>query len=357
MVKKIFNVILILSLITPNILLACSTFCLIDEQNIIFGRNYDWMVEEGMVIINNRNLEKTAISGDNPVHWISKYGSVTFNQYGREMPTDGINEAGLVVAQMWLDSTEYPVPDERPTIGELQWIQYQLDNYSMVEEVINSNSELRIDTGSVPIHFLVCDSSGTCAVIEFLDGEMIFYTDKTLSYPVLTNSTYRSSIDFYSSRGEVFNNENNLVFYVEGEFDLSLIAYSMIVNKLMDHQEHNPIDFAFEILKKVKYGSFSKWSMVYDIANRKVYYYTSLSENIKYIDLSRINFSSETPVMILDINLNQSGDVTGLFTNYTTEANRNLLEVVYSKTPFLENISSEFIERLSEYPETIKPVK
>ncbi|KQC13165.1 MAG: hypothetical protein APR63_09270 [Desulfuromonas sp. SDB] len=358
MVKKIFNVILILSLITPNILLACSTFCLIDDQNLIFGRNYDWMVEDGFVIINKRNLEKTAISGETPVHWISKYGSITFNQYGREMPTDGINEAGLVVAQMWLDSTQYPAPDERSTIGELQWIQYQLDNYCSVEEVIKSNAEVRIDTGAVPIHFLVCDSSGTCAVIEFLDGEMVYYVDKTVTYPVLTNSTFQSSVEFYTSYGDLYDNQNNLIFYADSELDFSLVAYSMIVNKLMDYQENpnvDPIDFAFSILIKVKYGSFSKWSMVYDIFNNKVYFFTSLCEQIKYIDLSSVDFSSDSPVMIQDINLAVSGDVLDQFVEYTTEANRILLETVYSNTPFLENVSPEAIERMSRYPESIKP--
>jgi choloylglycine hydrolase len=30
------------------------------------------------------------------ISWISKYGSITFNQYGREFPTGGMNEKGLV---------------------------------------------------------------------------------------------------------------------------------------------------------------------------------------------------------------------------------------------------------------------
>lgn len=359
MSRVIWTSVVVFNFLLPGFLSACSTFCLIDDQNLIFGRNYDWMVEEGFVVINKRNLEKTAISGENPVHWISKYGSITFNQYGREMPTDGINEAGLVVAQMWLDSTQYPAPDERPTIGELQWIQYQLDKYCSVEEVIKSNAEVRIDTGSVPIHFLVCDSSGSCAVIEFLDGEMVYYFDKTVTYPVLTNSTFQSSIEFYNSQGDLYNNQNNLVFYADSELDFSLVAYSMIVNKLMEYHDNpdvDPIDFAFSVLKKVKYGGFSKWSMVYDISNSKVYFFTSLSEDIKYIDLTDVNFSSDSPVMIQNINLDLRGDVTNHFIEYTTEANLSLLEKVYSKTPFLENISSETIERMSRYPESIKPM-
>ena len=64
----------------------------------------------------------------NTISWVSQYGSITFNQYGKEFPTGGMNEKGLVVELMWLDGTIYPQPDERPAIGVLQWIQYQLDN-------------------------------------------------------------------------------------------------------------------------------------------------------------------------------------------------------------------------------------
>ena len=56
----------------------------------------------------------------------------------------GMNEAGLVVETMMLEETEYPSPDSRPGIEILQWIQYQLDNFSTIEEVIASHSQIRI---------------------------------------------------------------------------------------------------------------------------------------------------------------------------------------------------------------------
>ncbi|MBN2363358.1 hypothetical protein JXL83_04420 [candidate division WOR-3 bacterium] len=70
---------------------ACSTFCLKSQNELIYGRNFDWMVGEGLVIVNKRGIEKTAFINENPAHWTSKYGSVTFNLYGREFPMDGIN--------------------------------------------------------------------------------------------------------------------------------------------------------------------------------------------------------------------------------------------------------------------------
>lgn len=47
-------------------------------------------------------------------------------QYGRNFPTGGMNEAGLVIELMWLDGSRYPVPDARPAVDNLQWIQYNL---------------------------------------------------------------------------------------------------------------------------------------------------------------------------------------------------------------------------------------
>src|SRR6266850_1892436 len=91
---------------------ACTTFCLRDGNHVLFGRNYDFGIGEGLVLVNKRGVAKTsAVSGDRPAGWASKYGSVTFNQFGREFPTGGINEKGLTVELMMLEGSEYPSRD------------------------------------------------------------------------------------------------------------------------------------------------------------------------------------------------------------------------------------------------------
>jgi choloylglycine hydrolase len=97
---------------------ACTTFFLFDGQNAVFGRNYDWVTADGLLISNKRGLRKTSVvqPPNQPATWKSRYGSLTFNQYGREFPTGGMNEAGLVVELMWLDGTRYPL-DSRPAVG------------------------------------------------------------------------------------------------------------------------------------------------------------------------------------------------------------------------------------------------
>src|SRR6266542_2870525 len=107
--------------------LPCTTFILEGDRRVYFGRNLDWDWEEGMVLVNAKHVSKRAfVAAANAAQWTSKYGSVTFNQFGREMPFGGMNEAGLVVENMWLDETQYPPADARPEINMLQWIQYQL---------------------------------------------------------------------------------------------------------------------------------------------------------------------------------------------------------------------------------------
>jgi len=120
---------------------ACTTFQLNHVGQVIVGINYDWMVEDGLIIVNKRRVSKTVmkstvnISGlGTPATWTSKYGSITFVQYGRELGPEGMNEAGLVLESMALfrntPNRKYPDPDDRASIMLTQWRQYQLDNFS-----------------------------------------------------------------------------------------------------------------------------------------------------------------------------------------------------------------------------------
>src|SRR5437016_4391203 len=98
---------------------ACTTFCLVGKGEVLFGRNYDWTIGDALVLVNKRGVAKTAtiIDSDNGAKWVSKYGSVTFNQYVRENPTGGMNEMGLVVEQLCLSDMEYEKVDAARALG------------------------------------------------------------------------------------------------------------------------------------------------------------------------------------------------------------------------------------------------
>src|SRR6266850_694055 len=157
---------IVLLSLCPNQSLACTTFCLVGKGEVLFGRNYDWTVGDALVLVNKRGVAKTAtiIDSYKGAKWVSKYGSVTFNQYGRENPTGGMNEVGLVVEQMWLSETEYPKVDTRPAVGTQEWIQYLLDNSATTAEAIKNVEGVRIES-DVKVHYQINGKAGNTASV------------------------------------------------------------------------------------------------------------------------------------------------------------------------------------------------
>src|SRR5512140_604621 len=100
----------------------CSAFLLDAPSGPVVAKGYDWSDERGLVVINKRGVEKRALvlaPSDTPATWRSRLASLTFNQYGRELPNGGMNEAGLVVEVLILPSTVFSAPDGRPVVTEL----------------------------------------------------------------------------------------------------------------------------------------------------------------------------------------------------------------------------------------------
>lgn len=291
---------------------SCTTFCFNHDGKPIFGRNFDWTTGKGVVIINKRGVSKTALSYDstNRLTWTSEYGSATFNQIGREFPYGGMNEVGLVVETMMLGDTEYPPSsDARPEIGLYQWIQYQLDNFSTIEEVIDSDSRIRINarTGA---HFLVCDSAGGCVAIEFLGGRLVYHTKEELPVRALTNSRYSEAIRFWKKNQIPQNDRRRSI----GRF---IRAADMMEKH--DSQTEAPVDYAFKILSRVANPSDTRWSIVYDIGNLCIYFRTKENRKVRYFFLKSFVFSCATPVKMLHVNADISGDVTDRFIDYNYE--------------------------------------
>ncbi|MBU2510866.1 linear amide C-N hydrolase [bacterium] len=355
--KHIFEFFLIAAFLMPQILLACTTFCLRTEDRIIFGRNYDWSIGDGLVVINKKNTEKKISSSENGVilKWISKHGSISFNQYGIDSPMDGLNEEGLVVAQMWLDNTSYPAPDSRPGVGALTWIQYQLDNSGSVEEVISSDQKLRIDSElAAPLHFLVCDASGQAAVIEFLDEKRVVYTKDSLPYSALTNSTYSDSLQFLKDN----KTDPNLLprFWISNSF----VRFSKAANMVDEYNsQHNSqiMDYGFKILDAVRSDSSTQWSIVYDITDLQVEFKTLQSFNRKTVSLKNFRLNCESSIKVLDVNSGHGGGVEGFFVDYTSKINRDLIYSTYKRTSFLQNIPNQILDSIAEYPESFRCIK
>ncbi|MEP7166270.1 MAG: linear amide C-N hydrolase [Ferruginibacter sp.] len=333
-------------------MLACTTFCINKDGHIVFGRNYDWVSGAGIVNTNLRGLFKTSMNTGNggTASWVSKYGSISFNQYGKEFPTGGMNEKGLIVELMWLDGTRYPSGDARPAVGVLQWIQYQLDNSATTAEVINSDSQIRISEKATPLHYLIADATGNVASIEFLNGKMIVHKDETLPFPVLTNNTYASSVQvakpILGKQQEISLNDNSLERFVK--------ACSM-VKKFRESNIAMPItDYAFSILDKVSQGDFTKWSIVYDISNKTIHFKTEANPGIKTIRFSAFDLACSQPAKMFNMNQDGKGDISKQFILPDKKLKQQIMDEVIAESSSRVNITKKEEDELLHFEEGIK---
>jgi choloylglycine hydrolase len=303
---------------------SCTSFCLDDSGHTVFGSNYDNDKPEGMVFVNKRGISKSGFMPGTTGHvarWTSKYASVSFTVVGYQLAWAGMNEKGLVMSTMALPETQNPKADERPPLHSPHWMQYMLDNCGSVKEVIEADSQVRIF--ETVDHYLVADRTGDCAVIEFLDGKMVFHTGQELPAAVLTNSTYSESIDFLK-RGAAGIKVNDGLQTITSSLRRFKIASDRVKAFQPAGAEH-AVNYAFETLDKVG-GDGTLWSIVFDVQNLNVHFRTQSYRTIRYLSLNDFDLSCETPEMMIDIQEKLDGDIAESLQVYSSDKNFDFLK-------------------------------
>jgi penicillin V acylase-like amidase (Ntn superfamily) len=342
-------ILLLLALSLSKSVVACTTFFINTPTEKVFGRNYDWMIGTGQIIENKKGLLKKSMvkPGETSISWTSKFGSVTFNQFGKEFPLGGMNEKGLVVEVLWLEESKYPAKDTRKSINELQWIQYQLDNYSSVSEVINSDKFLRINSEQGNLHYMLADKTGNSAVIEFIDGKTVITQGENLQYKVLTNNTMNDS-KAYLNKHTGFGGSTPISKKID-----SKDRYVRTCKNVKSYKQGNAVEHAFSTLKDVSYSA-TVWSIVYDISNMKVYFITENNQNRRSYSFTNFDFKCSSPVKTLDMNTTAIGNLNNKFVTYSYLKNQEFIETAFEEIEFLADVPREFIDRLIVYPKTVR---
>lgn len=345
---------------------ACTTFVLKQANQIVYGRNFDFNIGSGYVVNNLRGITKYAHGADttNILRWTSKYGSLSFNQAGKEFPYGGMNETGLVVALMYLPETQYPAKDSRKSISALQWIQYHLDTSSTIEEVMASDQFLRI-SNKVPVgvHYLVCDAKGQSAAIEFLDGALVCHTGEELPIPLLTNNTYKESMGFLEEFN-IMGGPKAIPWKSVEDFDwtkentnyVNQVFATAAGAMVREEKDSSLCDKAFDVLQSVSVKDHTQWSTVFDVTNKLIYFKNVQQSEVIKLDFNDFNFECEQGSIILDIQTATSENVMSQFVYYTPELNRRYVfdgVLPLMEDGFLPQIPMAVIEAQAQYPETL----
>lgn len=326
---------------------ACSIFFLADAQPTM-AKSYDYYFGHAHVITNKRNVEKTALqtqSGDQQAHWISEYGSLTFNQFGREFPHGGMNEAGLVVELARLSESVYPSDSSKPKLNELQWIQYILDTSGTVEDAIRNAQSVDVDSMFAKIHYMVCEPSGHCVVMEYLNGELAVHERDQLPWPIITNSPYQESVE---------NLKNYVGFGGGNEIpssEQSLDRFTRIADQIRTYDGDSPTQTAFRILQSVYQQNHTQWHTVYDLKNKIFRLKTDKSTVQTRFDMRAFSFDCRRSVKMLDIEDRIPGAAEPQFEYYTYRKNAELIRRSFQGLPNPPKNYEVLVQIMSLYPE------
>lgn len=328
------GLVIALALVAPAI--AC-TRAVYEGPNgrFLTARSMDWKedIRTNLWVL-PRGTARDGAAGPQSLKWTSRHGSVVATGY--DIATaDGMNEAGLMVNGQWMSTSVYPQADGRtPTIAISVFGQYLLDQFATVAEAVawlRANPVLVL-TGEVPgqgrlatMHFSLSDAAGDSAIIEWVEGEMRIHHDRR--FRVMTNEpTFEEQLAITSYWSEV----GGLQFLPGTNRASDRFARASFYMDAVTKSDDPRIAAAaaFSVIRNVSVPlgittpdrpniSSTRWRVVADHKDRLYYFESTVSPNVFWVDLKRLDFGPRSGVRKLDLGPDQSnlfsGEVSGRF--------------------------------------------
>ena len=220
-----------------------------------------------------------------------------------------------------MEASKYPEEDARPVLDDSMWVQYCLDNFKTVQEVIANAPLLRVKSDNyfgkiVALHIYIHDPAGDSAILEYIERNLVIHHGSPLSTEVLTNDPYAVNLDSLNKYKE-FGGTGSLPggYGHEARF-VRAAAFLKSVPEIKSAKE--AVAYSFDGMSDVAepLGAApwpTQWTVVRDLIAKMIYFRNITNPNIRTVDLSKIDFSSGQPLRILEINAALSGDVTDKF--------------------------------------------
>jgi choloylglycine hydrolase len=177
---------------------ACTTFRLrAGDGAWVIGRSQENAIpfdSQVMVVPRGQKFTATRPDGKAGMSWVARYGFVGMNTMGVDIPSDGMNEAGLSVGALSFPGfARYaPLPPEgSEAISNLELPNWLLARFATVGEVREALARVPVYDLTVPpmpqqpLHWAVFDAQGGALVVEYVEGRLRMHDN---AVGVLTNS-------------------------------------------------------------------------------------------------------------------------------------------------------------------------
>ena len=309
--KRVFiNVTLIgLAFISTSNVLACNSIVLTNGVDTYFAKSQEAGNITPYAIVNKKGVFKTAFMRDdwneeNPMKWVSRYGSVALTAIAQDMPFGGMNEEGLAIehlanqaANIWPTTS-----DSKSALNEWQWMQYLLDTCKTVDEAIIAHNNLRIRPFGFRIHFILADATGNAAIIEYLNqGALFIYVLNNNDMPehmtVLCNKDYNRSTSYMQNFIPWGGSRPMPALSSNDALDRFAISCFYVYNfNNTPDPKPDAIDYCYgyiDDLSRQRGGQI--YGQIYEPRNKLIHYrLTKSPSNRKTIDFSQIDFSTNS---------------------------------------------------------------
>lgn len=303
------------------------------EGRILTGRSMDWkqpMISNLFAF--SRGMSRDGAAGERSAEWTSVYGSLVVTGYDIAT-SDGMNEQGLVVNLQWEVEATYPEDDSvTPRMSLSVFPQYLLDRYATVAEAVTDlrDNPVLIQGGEVPVgpqgraatvHVSISDATGDSAIIEFVDGEMTIWHDR--SYQVMTNEpTFERQLAIRDDWDRV-NPREFMPGTVRAED--RFVRASFYINAVEQTADARGAAAAvFSVIRQtsVPWGisiadqlnlSTTRWRVVADHLDLRYYVESVRLPSVFWVDIANLDLSEGAPVMMLDLGFDMERIVSGSF--------------------------------------------
>jgi Acyl-coenzyme A:6-aminopenicillanic acid acyl-transferase len=269
---------------------ACTCFAAMgSDSSRLFGRNFDWHTHIALMLFTHPaggyasmsmvHLPGLGYSADFPLEAPeNRYALLRAPMW----PLDGVNECGVAMASMMVDSVSAPYDPGKRTLDRSRVIRLVLDYAKDVDDAVALLQKYNISFAGDPLHYLVSDAAGHSAVIEYGGGSMRV-TGNVHNWQVCTNTV------IYGTR--MPENSN---FTYQGPAGWSLWRYGRVYELLSASGGNTTPKAAMNILSGVKanfgepYNVFTMWSVVYNLKTLQA----DVSTGMNYADVYHVSLGN-----------------------------------------------------------------
>ena len=257
---------------------ACTRAVYLGPENmVVTGRTMDWREDiQTNLYLFPRGMERVGADKGNTLHWKSKYGSV-------------------IAAGYDIGTSDFATVEE--AVAELKKETFRIDAPDMPNGAKST------------MHLSISDATGNSAIFEYIGGKLVIHEGRECQ--VMTNSPVYSkqmTLDDYWQQigGLVMLPGTNRASdrFVRASFYINAIPQTS--------DPHRAVAGVFSVMRNVSVPlgisvegqpniSSTRWRSVSDQKNKVYYFETTLTPNVFWVNLNKMDFREGAPVRKLSL--------------------------------------------------------